>query len=167
MSYSNYSLFDLKTVEDYTQEDVDKVSKLFDEKLSNTKHPEWFLKEIFNEGFNLDKDKIRVGGESENIKHDWGKEFGECMRLLVDSFRECGYKLEVPELDECPYWEMDNGPGENYVTRFQLSIEPISSMEDEWKEGDDDYESVYIDEEGEEEEGDTYDEEDDWYDEDE
>ena len=164
MSYSNYSHFDLKTEKDYTQEDVDKVSKLFNEKLSNTKHPEWFIKEIFNEEFYLDKGKIRIGGESENIKHSWAREFGECMELLVYSFRECGYKLEVPDYEDSPYWEVDNGPDENYIIRYQLSVNYIGEMEDDWKEGDDDYEAVYIDSEGEEEEGDTYDEDDEWYD---
>ncbi len=163
MSYLNYSYFDLKTEKEYTQEDVDKVDNLFKEKLSKTKHKDWFIEAVFNEGFDLDKGKIRVGGESDNIKHSYEREFGECLKLLVDSFRELGYKLEVPDYEDSPYWEMDNGPDENYVIRYGLSVNNISEMEDDWKEGDDDYEAVYIDYEGEEEEGNGYDEEDDWF----
>jgi hypothetical protein len=149
MSSSNYSFFEIQTKEShYTNDELEKVSNLFNKKLNDKKLEEWLIKQLFTDIFYLNDGKITVQGDSETLRDHYEEPFGIAVGALVDSFRECDIVLEIP--DQQPVWECDTGAFAWKMT-YQVFERNESEMNESWKEGNEDLIRVYCDEGGEEE----------------
>ena len=154
MSYYNYFTFNFKSESDsYTIEDINSIKESIKKEIEKSSYPEWLVTEILLDDMdcvNLNNGNITIGNESENITQSYWEEYGMILSIVIKALRELKIKIIIPGHEDQPKWEVEGGASGDYTVRYELYLENPSSMESDWKEGDDDDEAVYIDENGEE-----------------